>query len=37
MRGSRDGRGSGPIYRREGVEAKLMAPGVGRSGPGGAR
>ena len=32
--GSRDGGGSGPIYRREGSRAKLMAPGGGRSGPG---
>ena len=33
-RRSRDGGGSGPIYRREGSRAKLMAPGGGRSGPG---
>ena len=37
MRGSRDGCGSGPIYRQEGVEAKLMALRGCRSGPGRAR
>jgi hypothetical protein len=32
--GSRDGGGSGPIYRLEGSRAKLMAPGGGQSSPG---
>ena len=35
--GSRDGGGSGPIYRLEGFRAKLMEPGGGRSSPGRAR
>ena len=32
MRGSRDGGGSGPIYRREGVEAKLKGAWGDRTG-----
>jgi len=32
-RGSRDGGGSGPIYRLEGFGVKQMAPGGGKSGP----
>ena len=33
-RGSRDGGGSGPIYRLEGFGEKQMVPGGGRPGPG---